>query len=61
MLKGSKEDDYDFDPTIRPSEEILDRAYDYVRSMWSLILSEIKAYNFVTENRSDFSDKVKRS
>jgi len=61
MLKGSKEDDYDFDPTIRPSGEILDRAYDYVRSMWSLILSEVKAYNFVTENRSDFSDKVKEA
>ena len=61
MLKGSKEDDYDFDPTIRPPSEILDRAYDYVRSMWSLILSEVKAYNFVTENRSDFSDKVKEA
>ena len=61
MLKGSKEDDYDFDPTIRPPNEILDRAYDYVRSMWSLILSEVKAYNFVTENRSDFSDKVKEA
>jgi len=61
MLKGSKEDDYDFDPTIRPSSEILDRAYDYVRSMWSLILSEVKAYNFVTENRSDFNDKVKEA
>ena len=61
MLKGSKEEDYDFDPTIRPSNEVLDRAYEYVSSMWKLILDEVSAYKFVTENRSDFSNKVREA
>ena len=61
MLKGSKEEDYDFDPTIRPPNEILDRAYEYVSSMWKLILVEVNAYKFVTENRSDFSNKVREA
>jgi DNA sulfur modification protein DndB len=61
MLKESKEDEYDFDPTIRPSDEILDRAYNYASNMWKLILEEVTAYSFVTENRSDFAEKVKEA
>jgi|TARA_Y100000294_G_scaffold126987_1_gene118447 DNA sulfur modification protein DndB len=59
MLKGSKEDEYDFDPTTRPPDEILDRAYTYISKTWKLMMSEVKAYNFVVENRSDFVEKVK--
>ena len=29
--------------------------------MWKLILNEVHAYSFVTEDRSDFGDKVKQA
>jgi len=58
MLKGSKVEEYDFDPTMRPSDEILDRAYAYISKIWKLIMSEVKAYNFVVENRSDLGEKI---
>ena len=61
MLKGSKEEEYDFDPTKRPDADVLDKAYDYVKKIWELMMNEVKPYNFVLEGRSDFGKKVQEA
>ena len=61
MLKGSKEEEYDFDPTKRPDADVLDRAYDYVFKIFTLMMEEVKPYNFVLEGRSDFAGKIKEA
>ena len=61
MLKGSKQEEYDFDPTKRPDADVLDDAYDYVKKIWELMMNEVKPYNFVLEGRSDFGKKVQEA
>lgn len=61
MLKGSKVPEYDFEPTTRPRAEDLDHAYNYVSEIWKLMMTEVKPYNFVLENGSDFSEKVQEA
>ena len=35
MLKGSKEEEYDFDPILLDRADVLDRAYDYVSKIFT--------------------------
>jgi|ETNmetMinimDraft_2_1059921.scaffolds.fasta_scaffold12954_2 DNA sulfur modification protein DndB len=61
LLKGSKKEEYEFDPQLRPSDDTLEDAYKYVSNVWKLILQEVKPYKFISEDRSDFNDKIKEA